>query len=115
MALNQQYTWHDFLREHPEHKQKKTKRMSPEGKKAFDAAYKAYIKKYLVGQVERFGKQIAKTEEQGKKLSATVRELRKAKKWPKAKLAQEKAGRRDAAIVRLKKQKERATAAQKSF
>ncbi len=115
MSLNQQYTWKDFLREHPEHKQKKTKRTSPEGKKAFEAAFKAYIKKYLAGQVERFGKQIAKAEQTGKKQAAAVRELRKAKKWPKAKLAQEKTGRTDAAISRLKKQKERATAAQKSF
>lgn len=67
MSLNQKYTWKDFLREHPEHKEKKTKRTSSEGKKAFEAAFKAYIKKYLAAQVERFGKQIAKAEEGSKK------------------------------------------------
>ena len=35
MSMNQKYTWHDFLREHPEHREKKTKRTSSEGKKAY--------------------------------------------------------------------------------
>ena len=38
MSVNQKYTWHDFLKEHPEHKEKSTKRTSPEGKKAFESA-----------------------------------------------------------------------------
>lgn len=115
MSLKQKYTWHDFLKEHPEHKEKKTKRTSSEGKKAFESAYKAYIKKHLATQVERYGKQIAAIEKRRNKLAANVSELRKAKKWPKSRIVQKKTGRLDSAVVRLKKQKEHITAAQKSF
>lgn len=47
MSLNQKYTWGDFLKAHPEYKQKKIKRTSKEGQKAFDAAYKQHVKEYL--------------------------------------------------------------------
>jgi hypothetical protein len=115
MALNQKYTWHDFLREHPEHREKKTKRTSAEGKKAFEAAYKAFVKKYLGELPKAYDKLVAKLEGRRKELSTKVQALRKAKKFPKAKLAQAKEGRADAAIARIKKQKERAAAAAKNF
>lgn len=47
MSLNKKYTWADFLKEHPEHKEKKLKRTSKEGQKAFEAAYKQHSKDYL--------------------------------------------------------------------
>lgn len=115
MSMNQKYTWRDFLKENPEHREKKTKRTSNEGKKAFEAAYKAHLKKYLADQSERYDKQAAKASERSKALSAKVSGLRKAKKFAKAKLAQKKAGRADRAIAQITKQKQRAQAARKSL
>jgi hypothetical protein len=116
MSLNQKYTWRDFLREHPEHKEKKTKRTSPEGKKAFEAAFKAYVKKYLTAELPK--KLEALEARIGKRRAAentTVRELRKAKKFAKATIAQRRLGRSDRALAGIKKQKARAQAAAKNF
>jgi hypothetical protein len=114
MSLKQKYTWHDFLKEHPEHRQKGTKRTSPEGKKAFEAAYKARAKEYLEGLQKRYDREIKKAETRRAEFTARVKELCKAKKFPKARIAQEKVGRRDAAIAQLGRQKERAAAARKA-
>lgn len=115
MSMNQKYTWHDFLRENPEHKEKKTKRTSSEGKKAFEAAFKAYLKKYFDGQQERYDKHMAKATDRAKNLQGKVSELSKAKKFSKARVAQRKAGRATAAISQIAKQKTRAQAARKSL
>lgn len=53
MSLNQKYTWGDFLKAHPEYKQKKIKRTSKEGQKAFEAAYKQHAKEYLKGRLAK--------------------------------------------------------------
>lgn len=115
MSLNQKYTWQDFLKAHPEHKEKKTKRTSAEGKKAFDAAYKAFIKKYLAERIERLGKDIERSKKRRDDKVAKLKELRKAKKNPKAKLAQLKVGRADGGIARFTKQIEKTKNVQKSF
>jgi len=115
MSLNQKYTWHDFLRENPEHKEKGTKRTSSEGKKAFESAYKAYCKKYLEDQQKRYDTQGEKAAGRARALSAKVSELRKAKKFSKANLAQKKAGRADRAVAQIAKQRQRAQAARKSL
>ena len=116
MALNQKYRWRDFLREHPEHKEKKTKRTSAEGKKAFEVAYKAAIKKYLTAEVpKRLEAALAKGEKRRAVRNVKVSELRKAKKFSKAVVAQRKLGRADRALVQLKKQKERAASVAKNF
>lgn len=115
MALNQKYTWHDFLKEHPEFREKKLKRTSAEGKKAFEAAYKAFVKKYLVSRSEKITKAIERTTKRRDERVGKLKELRKAKKHPKAKLAQKKVGRQDAAIARFKRQQEKTKALAKNF
>jgi hypothetical protein len=115
MSLNQKYTWHDFLRENPEHKEKGTKRTSSEGKKAFESAFKAYCKKFLEDQQNRYDRQGEKATERAKALSTKVTELRKAKKFAKGKVAQKKAGRADAAVAHLVSQKQRSQAKRKSL
>ncbi len=115
MSLNQKYTWKDFLREHPEHKEKGTKRTSSEGKKAFESAFKAFCKKYLDEQQARYDKQLVKAGERSKALGSKVSELRKAKKFAKATIAQRKAGRATAAVAQLAQQKDRAQAKRKSL
>jgi 1,6-anhydro-N-acetylmuramate kinase len=115
MSLNQKYTWHDFLRENPEHKEKGTKRTSSEGKKAFESAFKAHCKKYLEDQQKRYDRQGEKAAEHTRALSAKVSELRKAKKFAKAKVAQKKAGRADAAVAQIARQKQRSQAKRKSL
>lgn len=115
MSLNQKYTWHDFLREHPELKAKGIKRTSSEGKKAFEAAYKAFIKKYLVSRTEKLSREIGRASKRRDERVARLKELRKGKKHAKAARAQLKVGRSDHAIAKLGQQQERIKAAQKDF
>lgn len=115
MSLSQKYTWNDFLKDHPEHKEKKTKRTSSEGKKAFESAYKAFIKKYLVSRAEKITKDIAKATKKRDTFVVKVKELRKSDKFARAKDAQLRVGCRDKAIARLNKQLEKTKASQKSF
>ena len=101
MSLNQKYTWNDFLKGNPEHKEKKTKRTSSEGKKAFEAAYKKFIKEYLAERqkmLARMQERIAKSRDE---LSIKVKTFQKAKNLPKAKFYQTKVGIKDAAIARI--------------
>lgn len=114
MSLNQRYTWHDFLKEHPEFKEKGIKRMSPEGKKAFDASYKAFIKNYLAERSEKLTKLIERSTKRRDERIAKLKDLRKTKKKVKAKRAQLKVGRSDAAIAHLKKEQTRVKEAQKN-
>lgn len=115
MSLNQKYTWNDFLKEHPEHKEKRTKRTSSEGKKAFESAYKAFIKKYLSERSDKIAKQISVATKKRDEIVAKVKELRKAEKLPRAKFVQKKAGSADAAIARFEKQLEKTKTIQKNF
>lgn len=57
MSLNRKYTWADFLKEHPEYKEKKIKRTSKEGGKAFDAAFKQRMKDYLKDRLTKIDKE----------------------------------------------------------
>ena len=114
MSLNQKYTWKDFLKEHPELKEKKIKRTSAEGKKAFDAAYKSFVKKYLAGRAEKLAKDVTRQTKLRDGQLAKLRELRKAKKNVKAKAVQKKVGRHDAAMARFARQQEKTKAQQKS-
>ncbi|HPQ81148.1 MAG TPA: hypothetical protein PLZ86_05430 [bacterium] len=115
MSLNSKYTWNDFLKEHPEHREKKLKRTSAEGKKAFEAAYKAFAKKYLSGSLEKLDREIARATKRRDSEKARLVELRKAKKTVKAKIQQKKVGRHDAAIARFASQKEKTKAKQKNI
>lgn len=115
MSLNQKYTWNDFLKEHPEFKTKGLKRTSAEGKKAFEAAYKAFIKKYLSGRTEQLTRELERATKRRDARITVLKGLRSTKKHSKATLAQRKVGRSDRAIVRLKKQQEKTKTAEKSF
>jgi len=113
MSLNQKYTWGKFLKDHPE--KKDLKRISPEGKKAFEAAFKAKMKEYLTARTERVKGLQKKANERKKELAEKVKALRKVKDWPKAKIYQLKAGRQDSWINRLAKQAGRIKVLQKNI
>jgi len=115
MSLNQKYTWQDFLKEHPAHKEKGTKRTSPEGKKAFESAYKSHIKKYLAGRTKEIDEEIKRAEKRRDERTTKLKDYQKAKQWPRARRQQEKVGKADAAVGRLKRQKDRTKLLQKTF
>lgn len=115
MSLNRKYTWQDFLREHPDHKKKGTKRTSPEGKKAFGSAYKSHIKKYLAERTKKIDEQIKRAEKRRDQRTAKLKEYQKAKRWPLARRQQKRVGLADAAIGRWKRQKDRTKLLQKTF
>lgn len=110
MSLNQKYTWADFLRDNPD--MKGTKRTSPEGKKAFEAAFKKQAKEYLKARAEKMakGEKIA-TE----KRDALVTRLKAAKRPLTAKTLQARVGQKDRAIAGFQKQIERTKSLQKSL
>lgn len=113
MALNQHYTWKNFLTEHPEFKTKKIKRTSEEGKKAFEAAYKKYIKEYLK---TRLGSQEKGVKALTAKRDTLVKTLSAAKKSPaKARALRVKVGTQEHALFRAQKTVERTKSLQKQF
>lgn len=114
MSLNQKYTWLDFLKGHPDHKEKKTKRTSTEGKKAFDAAFKSFIKKYLSERAEKMGKDVTRALKRREQYVLKLKEARKTGKKARSKPIQGKIGRADRAIARLGKQQERMKEKQKA-
>lgn len=115
MSLNQKYTWAQFLKDHPEMKAKKVKRTSPEGTKAFEAAFKKYIKDYLKAREAKLESQKKRAAAAKSELTKKQKNLVKQKKWPKATSLQEQIGRKDAWLGRLSKQAERLKLLQKSF
>jgi hypothetical protein len=115
MSLNQKYTWKDFLRDNPEHKEKKTKRTSNEGKKAFEAAYKKYIKEYLAQRQQQLEKMEERATKKRDELMLKVKDFQKAKNFPKAHFYQAKIGKQDASLARIKKQKDHAKTLQKKI
>jgi hypothetical protein len=115
MSLNQKYTWHDFLKQHPEHAEKDTKRTSPEGKKAFEQAYKTFVKDYLASRSEKAQKIIDRVKEKRNALQSKAKEIRKAGKIIKVKLVDKKISKADAAIGRISKMAEKTKSLQKSF
>lgn len=113
MALNQKYTWANFLRDNPEHKEKKTKRTSSDGKKAFEAAYKKFIKEYLAERQQKLNTKKEMTTGRRDELIAKVKAFQKAKNTSKAKFYQVKVGKQDAALANIAKQVERTKMLQK--
>lgn len=115
MSLNQKYTWHDFLKEHPEHKDKGTRRTSSEGKKAFDSAYKAFMKTYLSDRVGKVEKLVEKAQVKRGALQSKAKDLRKSGKAIKAKLVDKKIARTDSSIARQNRITDKTKSLQKSF
>lgn len=110
MALNQKYTWADFLQEHPE--KKDVKRTSTEGKKAFEQAYKARVKDYLKERLERLNKQHAGATKARDEL---VGRLKATKAAVVAKRLQLRVGQKDHAMAAIVQQIERTKAVQKQI
>ncbi len=110
MALNQKYTWTDFLHNHPE--KKELKRTSPEGKKAFETAYKGAIKEYLKTRLTLLQKQQVKATKNRDEL---VVRLKAMKKINLAKRFQLRVGQKDHAISVITQQIERTKEIQKQF
>ena len=106
MSLNQKYTWGDFLKDNPEHKEKKTKRTSAEGKKAFEAAYKKFVKEYLAQRQEQLKKMQDKAAQHSKELTAKVQGYQKTKDFARAAFYQRKVGKKDAAMAAYAEQME---------
>jgi hypothetical protein len=115
MSLNQKFTWNDFLKANPEHKEKGTKRTSSEGKKAFEKAYKDYIKKYLGDRAKTVDADIATKTKKRDELVAKLVEVNKSKNKIRIKFQQNKVGKVDAAIVRSQKMGARNKVMQKNF
>ena len=115
MALNQRYTWGDFLKDNPDLKKKGIKRTSSEGKKAFESAYKTKIKAYLTGQVEKVNKFKKAATEKKKVLTAKVSAFQKAENYSKARFYQKKVGAQDEWLVKLDQQAGRIKVLQKNF
>lgn len=112
MALNQHFTWADFLKASPELKARKIKRTSDEGKKAFEAAYKKYIKDYLKDLVTHQEKVL---ESIIVKRDALVMKQKATKKPARSRILQTKIGNRDAAAYRTQKTIARSKSQQKHF
>lgn len=115
MSLNQKYTWADFLKEYPEHKEKNTKRTSSEGKKAFESAYKKFIKSYLEERQTQLKRMDARAVAQRDEFVKKVQSYQKKKDFAKATFYQKKAGLKDSAIAELKRQADRTKTVAKKF
>jgi hypothetical protein len=112
MSLNQKYTWSDFLKEHPEFREKKIKRTSPEGKKAFEAAFKAKMKVFLKERLALIEKESKRVE---KKKAELLNKAKASKKPCIRRRIQEKIGALDSYMARLARQESRTKTLQKGF
>lgn len=110
MALNQKYTWKDFLKEHPEYKEKKIKRTSKEAVKAFESAYKQHVKEYLKDRIVKIDKEKDRAEKRKKELVTT---LKGVKINSKSVALKTKIGAMNAYLARLEKMKDRTKTLQK--
>lgn len=112
MGLNQKYTWRNFLKDNPEYKEKKIKRTSKEGTKAFESAFKQHAKEYLK---ERLGK-IDKEQERIQKDRDTLnKKLKGTKTCDRAKKIQVKLGAKKAYLAKLERIHEKTKSLQKSL
>ncbi|MDP2599180.1 MAG: hypothetical protein Q8P84_00400 [Deltaproteobacteria bacterium] len=109
MSLASHFTWGDFLKKNPEFKSKKIKRTSPEGQKAFKAAFKEFAKDFL----KKRESQIKKDKERAvKSKEALVTRLKAidGRKWHlKAKDLNKRIGRFDAHLSRLEQLQKKTT------
>ena len=112
MSLNQKYTWKDFLKENPQLKEKDVKRTSAEGKKAFEAAFKAKMKDVLKDRLVWIETEQKRATE---KRDGTVVKMKATKKKTKRKVVQKEVGRLDKYLYRLEKKVEQTKLLQKSY
>lgn len=103
MSLAHQYTWAQFLKEHPEAKKKKIKRTSPEGEKAFKAAFEKFAKSYLKERQEKIKKEKERVIKNKKELVDKLKAVDGNKWHLKAKKLNLEIGRYDSYLAKLEK------------
>lgn len=109
MSLAHQYTWAQFLKEHPEAKKKKVKRTSAEGAKAFKAAFEKFAKDFLKERQEKIKKEKDRVAKTKKELVDKLKAVDGKKWYLKAKKLNRKVGRYDAYLAKLEKSQKHAT------
>lgn len=106
MSLSQKFTWGDFLRQNPDLKAKKVKRTSPEGEKAFQAAFKKFAKDYLKEREAWIKKEEERVVEAKGKLVKTLKEV-DGRKWRiKMKKLNKEIGRFDSYLSKISRWQE---------
>lgn len=106
MAIKDKFTWADFLKTNSDAKEKKLKRTSPEGKKAFEKAYKEFAKNHLKTREEQLA---AESDRAGKNRAGLIEQLKNLKgkrKHVQQKRLNKKTGRLDAYLAKLAKAKD---------
>lgn len=101
MALKDKFTWNDFLKQNPEFKEKKVKRTSPEGEKAFNVAFKNFAKEHLKAREAYRAKE---AERAASRKAILIKDLKglDGKKWYlRSKTLNRKIGRFDAYLAKL--------------
>lgn len=107
MSIAQKFTWGDFLKQNPALKEKKVKRTSSEGEKAYQAAFKKFAKEHLKSREEKIKKETDRANKTKKDLLGRLKKV-DGKKWHlKAKELNQRIGRFDAYLARLTKLEEK--------
>lgn len=115
MSLAHQFTWGSFLKKNPEFKKKGLKRTSPEGEKAFKAAFKDFAKNALKERQEAIQKEKERVAKTKKDLVTKLKGV-DGKKWHlKAKKLNKEIGRFDAYLAKLEKAQKKTTALAKEI
>lgn len=105
MAIKDKFTWADFLKQNPEAKEKKLKRTSTEGQKAFEKAYKDFAKTYLKTREERVASETERTNKRKTELVTRLKGLEGRRKHVRQKKLNKAIGRYDAFLAKLGKSK----------
>ena len=101
MSLASHFTWGDFLKKHPDFKKKDVKRNSPEGEKAFKAAFKEFAKDFLKKRETQIKKDTDKATKAKEALVTRLKAIDGRKWYLKAKKLNKRIGRFDAHLSRL--------------
>lgn len=115
MSLEHKFTWGEFLKKNPEFKKKGTKRTSPEGTKAFKAAFKEFAKTFLKNRQGAIKKEKERASKNKKELVTRLKGV-DGRKWHlKAKKLNQEIGRYDSYLAKLEKAEKRTTALTKEI
>lgn len=101
MSLASHFSWADFLKKNPDFKKKNIKRTSPEGEKAFKAAFKEFAKDFLKKREILIKKDKEKTSKAKDDLVIRLKAIDGKKWYLKAKALNTRIGRLDAYLARL--------------
>ncbi|MBI4125274.1 MAG: hypothetical protein HY609_03175 [Deltaproteobacteria bacterium] len=107
MSLAHKFSWQKFLKQNPDLKKKGVKRTSPEGEKAYKAAFKEFARKYIKEREERLKKEETRATKVKVELVKKLKGV-DGKKWHlKAKKLNREIGRLDSYLASLQQSKER--------